>query len=89
MNNEELKVATRYQDEHGRAARQRKAAEREKIRALRTSAQQLVVLDKRLGKGVGARKERKRLILAMLGDDDMSIALRASDALAEKWTNKL
>lgn len=30
-------------------------------RAKRSAAQQLAVLDKRLGKGVGAKRERKRL----------------------------
>lgn len=75
----------RYKTEHGSKARRRKAAEREEVRAKRSPAQQIALLDERLGKGVGARKERKRLLLAMLGDDDMSTALRASDALAEKW----
>jgi len=35
---------------------------RQQQRAERTAKQQLEVLDKRLGKGMGARKERARLL---------------------------
>ena len=47
--------------------RQRRAEIAEKVktlkeeRAARTHTQQLALLDKRLGKGMGARKERERL----------------------------
>ncbi len=35
---------------------------RNAIRASRTDAEQIVVLDQRLGSGVGAKRERKRLL---------------------------
>lgn len=50
-----------YLAEHGVEARERKADEREKIRDARSPKEQLAVLDKRLGSGKGARKERARL----------------------------
>jgi len=50
-----------YLAEHGVEARERKADEREKIRDARSPKEQLAVLDKRLGSGKGARKERSRL----------------------------
>ena len=37
------------------------ADENAEARASRTNKQQLAMLDKRLGKGIGAKKERKRL----------------------------
>ena len=37
------------------------ALERQKIRDKKNSIQQLVILDKRLGTGIGANKERTRL----------------------------
>ncbi len=42
-------------------SRQKEAAAREDARSKRTAKQQLNLLDKRLGKGVGAVKERARL----------------------------
>lgn len=41
--------------------RREEALERQKERDSRSAQQQLAFLDKRLGKGVGASKERKRL----------------------------
>lgn len=41
--------------------RRREAAERQFDRDTRSPKQQIKLLDKRLGKGVGAKKERKRL----------------------------
>jgi hypothetical protein len=46
----------------GKEARQVMAAERQRRRAQLSSEQQLVVLDERLGKDVGAQKERARLV---------------------------
>jgi hypothetical protein len=54
-------ATTLYQNEHGPEARQDKADARERDRATRTPAQQIAVLDRRLGVGVGAVKERARL----------------------------
>ena len=42
--------------------RQCEADVRQNARDSRTNKQQLALLDKRLGKGVGAEKERKRLL---------------------------
>ena len=55
-----------YCSEHGRAARCRKADEREAARAARTPEEQIALLDRRLGVGQGATRERARL-LALLG----------------------
>jgi hypothetical protein len=41
--------------------RQDEAWERQRDRALRSNAEQIAVLDERLGEGVGAVKERARL----------------------------
>ncbi len=46
---------------HSPTNRQDRAFDRETSRMGRTPAQQLVVLDQRLGKGIGAKRERKRL----------------------------
>ena len=46
---------------HSRARRQREAGERQVLRATRSDGQQLAVLDARLGMGIGARRERRRL----------------------------
>lgn len=54
-------ATTRYQADHGPEARQDKAEAREMARAGRTPTQQVVTLDRRLGVGVGAVKERARL----------------------------
>lgn len=51
----------RYQAERGPDARQRKADEREALRAELTPMEQTARLDQRLGKGMGARRERARL----------------------------
>lgn len=55
------KAATAYKAEHGPEARQRKADERDQLRATRSPEEQLAVLDQRLGVGQGARRERARL----------------------------
>lgn len=44
-----------------REARREEAVERQEHRAALSAAQQLARLDQRLGRGVGAQKERKRL----------------------------
>lgn len=41
--------------------RKRRADERDRERAKRTPAEQLAILDERLGEGVGAVRERARL----------------------------
>lgn len=52
----------RYLDEHGPVARQRKADEREVARKARSPQEQFELLDQRLGAGVGAQRERARLM---------------------------
>lgn len=42
-----------------------KAAQRQADRSRRSEEEQLALLDKRLGVGVGAAKERKRLLAAI------------------------
>lgn len=44
-----------------REERQNQAAERQNQRAKRSPQQQLIVLDNRLGKNIGAQKERQKL----------------------------
>lgn len=51
----------KYLAEHGRTARKQGADERNAYRASLSPAQQLIELDRRLGNGVGAVKERARL----------------------------
>lgn len=51
----------RYLSEHGREARKQKASERVEKRSRRSPAEQLVELDRRLGKDIGAKNERARL----------------------------
>ena len=51
----------KYLEEHGPAARQRKADEREAAREARSPQERLKLLDQRLGVGVGAARERARL----------------------------
>ena len=46
---------------HRREARRKAAEEMAQARATRTPKQQLVLLDERLGKGVGAARERAQL----------------------------
>lgn len=53
-------VAT-YQAEHGPMARKEKAVNRTQLRSEWSSGEQLAILDKRLGLGNGARRERARL----------------------------
>ena len=50
-----------YLEEHGPAARKRKAVLRFEERAKRSPKEQLAFLDRQLGAGVGAVKERARL----------------------------
>ncbi len=50
-----------YRAEHGPDARRRKAGERTTERDARSAREQLAILDARLGKNVGASKERDRL----------------------------
>lgn len=46
---------------YGKETRIQRANERQKAREKRSNKDQLLVLDKRLGEGVGAKKERFRL----------------------------
>ena len=50
-----------YQSEHGQAARKTSAAERLATMAVRTPESRLAELDRRLGVGIGAVRERQRL----------------------------
>ena len=45
------------------AIRRDGAEKRDAAHALRTTEEQYVLLDQRLGKGLGARKERRKLLL--------------------------
>ena len=56
-----------YCGEHGRDARCRKADEREGARAARTPEEQIALLDRRLGVGQGATRERVRLHALIAG----------------------
>lgn len=47
---------------YGKESRIQRAQERQKDRDKRSNKDQLAVLDKRLGEGLGAKKERERLI---------------------------
>lgn len=58
---EHSEATAAYLAEHGPEARQRKADERELARSERSPKEQLAFLDRRLGIGQGARKERARL----------------------------
>jgi len=44
-----------------REARRERAGERKAARLMRTAGEQIALLDRRLGKGIGAKKERERL----------------------------
>jgi len=50
-----------YESAHGPSARKKRAKERAQARARKTPRTQLASLDRRLGKGVGAQRERARL----------------------------
>lgn len=50
------------------SVRRQTASERLKLRNGRTPEQQLAELDKRLGKGVGAKRERARLAKMLAGN---------------------
>lgn len=54
-------AVARYTAHHGREWRKIRATELQNLRAGRTPQKQLTELDHRLGKGVGATKERARL----------------------------
>jgi hypothetical protein len=54
-------MPTRKNQRHRRELRQEEAEERAVKRAGRSAAEQLVVLDERLGENHGAKKERRRL----------------------------
>lgn len=54
-------AVAKYQAYHGKDARRKAAAERLEAREKLGPMEQLKELDRRLGKGVGARKERARL----------------------------
>jgi hypothetical protein len=58
--------------------RQIEGTERDQARAARTPEQQIAALDRRLGKGVGARSERLRLMRQIwpgYSDDDLVLMI--------------
>lgn len=57
----EAHLAERRRTQDAREKQLANVADRQKARDARTNAQQLAALDRRLGKGIGARDERRRL----------------------------
>lgn len=60
-NKEHYDSVERWQEQHSKAAKRARAKEMAEARALRTPQEQLQRLDKLLGVGVGAKRERARL----------------------------
>jgi len=57
---------------HGKdchSERRQRAEERQELRVTRSSAQQVRELDRRLGKGLGAKRERARMAKAIARED--------------------
>lgn len=54
--------------------KQMKAEKRQTERQKRTAMQQYTLLDSRLGKGVGARKERERLLRQVVSEREFKLA---------------
>lgn len=57
----QAKARERWETTKSLAAKRAKALARQEARGARSAAEQLKALDKRLGVGVGAKKERARL----------------------------
>jgi len=64
----QAKAHAHWEETKSPAAKRSRAAVRQEERDTRSAAEQLALLDKRLGKGVGAAKERARLEALPLPD---------------------
>ena len=56
-----LAAQTRWQTEHGKESKREAGAERQSERASHTPQEQITILDRRLGAGQGAVRERAKL----------------------------
>lgn len=56
-----LAAQTRWQAEHGKESKREMGVERQAERASRTPQEQIAILDRRLGVGQGATRERAKL----------------------------
>lgn len=58
---------------YGKESRIQRAKERQKARDKRSNKEQILILDQRLGEGVGAKKEREKLTQIKVAKTEVGI----------------